>query len=207
MSDESIPPRLTREKIEILFCDLADRLMQENKVVDVAVYGGSALVLQFDFRKDTHDLDITAGDDAYALKTMSMDVGLQHNLEPGWFSDGVEIFKSDKEALRFYKAYPSNEHQSLRIFTASPEYLLAMKILSMREPWNAPDMLDVQNLVKVMGIKTPEAAMEVVQRFYPGKTIPRKNQLFLQDIFDEMATPQMLNRQPMMLESISSAAA
>jgi hypothetical protein len=186
--------KITKSDMEKLFMDMGGRLHDAGKNVDVAIYGGSALVLLFDFRSTTQDVDVVMAKESGFVLSMVKDMAKQYGIDPHWFNDCVSYFVSDNESLKFYKSYPDEDKQALRIFTAEPEYILAMKILSMRDPWHvpdSPDFKDIQKLLETMKLKTVEDAVNVVRRFYPRKDISRKNIALLGEIFDTIRTTSL----------------
>jgi hypothetical protein len=66
------------------------------------------------------------------------------------------------------------EMDHLRIMVAQPEYLLAMKCLSMRIGAEFPDEDDVRFLLRYVNVESYERALEVITRFYPEERFPQK---------------------------------
>lgn len=98
------------------------------KIVEFAIFGGSAIILTFDFRDATHDIDfmLVSGDHADLLK-VAKQVGDERCFTGDWFNDAVEIFASDNPAHNLMGEFPK-ENPGIRVFSASPEYILSMKI-------------------------------------------------------------------------------
>ncbi|MBN8280119.1 MAG: hypothetical protein J0M16_05895 [Gammaproteobacteria bacterium] len=57
---------------------------------------------------------------------------------------------------------------------ATPEYLLAMKCLSMRIGAEFRDLDDVRYLLRYLNIEDYDAAREVIGSFYPLERFPQK---------------------------------
>ncbi|MGH8680168.1 MAG: hypothetical protein ACREVP_01495, partial [Burkholderiales bacterium] len=62
----------------------------------------------------------------------------------------------------------------LRVMVAQPEYLLAMKCLSLRIGAEFHDEDDVRYLLRHLGIDHYEQAVSVITRFYPLERFPQK---------------------------------
>jgi hypothetical protein len=110
---------------------------------------------------------------------------------PGWFNDGVKGWPSERDAdpaaKSLFKTYPSEDRPGLRVFTASPRYLFAMKCLAMRiggvgEP---QDRSDIEALARAIGVTTAKEALEIVSQYYPKSHISPKTQFGIEEIFGE----------------------
>lgn len=159
-------------------------------MAEIVVYGGSAIALLFNYRPSTHDVDFTLRvGDRYPLYDIAMDVGLEQGLPPSWFNDAVAIFASDSPETCVYGEFPKS-NPGIRVFTATPQYLLAMKLQSMRSSLESSDALDIWNLLDACGAHTPEDALELARRFYPDKQVERRTELLLRDFFEAKQSHQ-----------------
>ena len=70
----------------------------------------------------------------------------------------------------------------LRIMTAQPEYLLAMKCLSMRLGPEFHDESDVRYLLRYLNVETYAQALEIIGRYYPPERFPQKALYALEEI-------------------------
>lgn len=86
------------------------------------------MALAYDARRATRDIDAVfqPKDEVYAAAAA---VAARHDLPEDWLNDGVKGFLPGDDP-RARQVYESN---SLRVDVASPEYLLAMKLLAARE--------------------------------------------------------------------------
>lgn len=69
----------------------------------------------------------------------------------------------------------------LRVFTASPEHLLAMKALAAR-PRNAED---IRQLAQVLDLHSPDDVLATVREIFPEEEPPARLRLLLDDIFSD----------------------
>src|SRR5262245_51360509 len=78
-----------------------------------------------------------------------------------------------QEHHALFRAYPSEQEPGLRVFVPSPEYMLAMKLMAMRlDPTGAKsDLTDILNLMDIVGLTTPEDAIDFAAAFYPEARI------------------------------------
>lgn len=175
---------LSSERIESLLACLGEKLAARGKIAEFAIFGGSAIALMFDFRESTFDIDyMPVSGDMTALAQAVAELSTEQALPDGWFNDAIEIFASDKAELRLHGEYPAAQ-PGIRVFTATPHYLLAMKIFSMRGSLSSHDVKDIWHLVDEIGVPSPEAAIAIAQQFYPDKVLPDRHRLILMDLFE-----------------------
>jgi len=105
-------------------------------------------------------------------------VAQAEGVDSRWLNDGVKGFLSDRGT---FNAYLSLSH--LHIFTALPDYLLAMKCMSFRIGHEYTDEEDVRFLLRYLNVETFDIALEIVERYYPREMIPQKTFHGLREIF------------------------
>jgi hypothetical protein len=180
-----------RPTIEQAFERLGELAFSANKIVEISVYGGSALVLTTDFRVSTGDVDALFEADRPFIRKAAAMVADEFGWEETWINDGVKGFLSehdgDADAKRLFRTYPGESGPGLRVFVATPDYLFAMKCLAMRIGGTEPseDIEDIRRLGKLLGIATFDQALAHVMRYYPAGRLSPKIQFGLQEIFSE----------------------
>jgi len=180
---------LTADTLEQAFHALGLKARAAEKIVDIAIYGGSALVLTLPGRVATKDVDAVVHQDAVWLRQAVADLAEEKGWPSDWLNDGVKGWLSrhdaDPEAKRFFKSYPSEDEPGLRVFVASPAYLFAMKCLAMRIGGvdESRDRSDIEALAHNLGIETAEQALAIVARYYPRSQISPKTQYGVEEIF------------------------
>ncbi|WP_218619608.1 hypothetical protein [Nocardiopsis flavescens] len=94
-------------------------------------------------------------------------------------NDAVKGFLpgNDHDAQRFF------ESPALRVDVASPQYLLAMKLLAARVETDADD---IRFLYGKCGFTTVSEGLELLQRAYPGRQIQVKTQYLLEEIVETL---------------------
>jgi hypothetical protein len=174
---------LTRQNLESAFRELGLRARAAGKIVEIAVYGGSALVLTLPGRVATKDVDAVMLHDEVWLRGAVAALAEEKGWPPDWLNDGVKGWLShrdtDPEAKHLFRTYPSEDEPGLRVFVASPHYLFAMKCLAMRIGGvdGAPDRADIEALSRTIGILTAEQAPDIVSQYYPLSKISPKTLL------------------------------
>jgi len=184
MAHEEAEAILDAQRMRILFNEIGKRFAARGQVAEIAVFGGSALILMFDFRESTRDIDyVQIKGGMREMATIAEDIGNREGLPQGWFNDAVRIFVSDRPDYRLLGDFPA-ANPGLRVFTASPRYVLAMKIDSMRSSLETNDIKDIWNLIDICEIADTEQARGVYREFFPDKPLPKRNDLILEDIFE-----------------------
>ncbi len=178
-----------RETLGQAFEQLGQLALSTGKIVEISVYGGSALVLTTDFRVATGDVDAVFESDRSFVRRASKAIADEFGWNENWINDGVKGFLSSRDgqpgAKTLLHSYPSEEHPGLRVFVASPAYLFAMKCLAMRaggidEP---QDLIDIRNLGALLDIRSVERAIETISRYYPADKLPPKTRFGLEELF------------------------
>jgi hypothetical protein len=111
-----------------------------------------------------------------AATRIAADLGLDDD----WLNDAVKGYLSTKADFDDYL-----ELTNLRVLTATPEYLLAMKCLAMRLGEEFQDEQDVRFLLRYLNITRYDAAVEVVARYYPIERVPQKALYALEEMLGE----------------------
>ena len=111
----------------------ANCLSEEEKWQRSRMFGGAAIMLQFEVNFHTGDVDarVETGDRG-AVMTAAAQVARRHGWLRSWFSEAVTTYLGTDDGTTFYGSYPSESRVGLRIYVAKPDYLLAMKLLAMR---------------------------------------------------------------------------
>lgn len=163
-------------QIEDLLQRLSDRLQERGVVAEVVIYGGAAMVLAHRARIATKDVDavFVPKQEVYeAAAQVAADAGV----EPDWLNDAVKGFLSDRG-----EALPLREWPGLKVFVAAPEYLLAMKCMSMRLGQGTSDLDDIKFLMDRLGLREAEEVLALVAGYYPEERIPPKTRFAIEEI-------------------------
>lgn len=181
---------LDAARLGTLLSDIGEALAREGVVAEIALHGGSAVMLAIGTRKSTRDVDyaLISGDEG-PLARAAEEAGRRHGMPDGWFNDAVAMFSSDSPDYELLGDFPPGS-PGLKVFTATPRYLLAMKLLAMRSPFETNDLKDVWDLLDACGITHAEEAEEFLARFYPDERMPRHKALILKDLFEAKSAGQ-----------------
>ncbi len=168
----------SKRDIELLFNRLNDELARRSITGEVYVVGGAVMCLVFDARASTRDIDAFFRP-SREVRAAAQAVATAAGLPGDWLNDAVKAYLSDREDFLSYL-----ELTNLRVLTASPEYLLAMKCLAMRLGEGFHDEDDVRFLLRLLNLTDYRKALEVVIRYYPRERFPQKALYALEELLE-----------------------
>jgi len=183
----------SRKDIEGAFDELGRYAAEAGKTIDLAVFGGVAMMLTFSARPTTRDVDAVALTDGAFVRGAAKRIATARDWPGDWLNDAVKGFlssrQSDSDTLALFRTYPSESTPGLRVFVARPEYLLAMKCIAMRidMPGVASDIEDIKVLVRKLGLTTATEVLDIVSYYYPEREIPAKTQFGVEEIMERLA--------------------
>jgi hypothetical protein len=108
-----------------------------------------------------------------AAAKVAEDIGLPED----WLNDAAKGFMPGNDE----DARPVPDIQGIEITTASPRYLLAMKLMAMRF---GEDDEDIEVLIRECNLRSAPEALELMEQMYPTREVPPKTRFFLEEIFD-----------------------
>jgi hypothetical protein len=156
--------------------------------LQIAVYGGSALMLASNFRFATEDVDVSelARPLPAWLAAVLREIARENDWHDDWFNDGVafhlsSLADSAADHLEF-GTFPRDGTPGLVVSVPSAEYLLALKLKAARvmDPLRGEtERLDILNLMQVVGISTAEEAIALLGRFFPVSAASPEKQRFI----------------------------
>jgi len=157
--------------------------------LQIAVYGGSALMLASNFRFATEDVDVSELEHPLPgwLATVVDEIAKENGWLDDWFNDGVAFHLSplaDRalDHLEFGTFPRDGTSPGLAVSVPSAEYLLALKLKAARvtDPLRGEtERLDILNLMQVVGISTVEDAIALLGRYFPVSAASSEKQRFL----------------------------
>jgi hypothetical protein len=160
-----------------------------NTRLDIAIYGGSALILASNFRYSTEDVDIAEIAPAWPtwLSDIVARISRQNGWSEHWLNDGVTFHLSPlanpvRDLVAFGTFPRRRERTGLSVFVPTAKYLLALKLKALRLSDSAKggkDIADVANLLGVLEISEIEAAIEVLAEYFPRTASDADKQRFV----------------------------
>jgi predicted nucleotidyltransferase len=189
MSDEK---SFDRKTLEYALAELGRRAFSAGRTVEIVIYGGSALLLTLNRRINTGDVDAVFEGNKDFIKRLAAEMAEEFGWDENWLNDGVKGWLSNRDAdpdvRALFKTYPAEDQPGLRVYTAKPEYLFAMKCRAMRVGGieTNSDIDDIKLLARAIGIRTSQDALSLVEKFYPQNLLQPKTRLGLEEIFSKL---------------------
>jgi hypothetical protein len=163
-------------------------VLAETKL-QIAVYGGSALILASNFRFATEDVDVSKLEHPLPawLAVVVDKIARENDWQHDWFNDGVVFHLSSLADLALdhleFGTFPRDGGPpGLVVSVPSAEYLLALKLKAARvlDPVRGEtERLDILNLMQVVGVSTAQDAIALLGRYFPLSAASSEKQRFL----------------------------
>lgn len=167
---------MNRAEIIALLTELGRRLALRSISGEMYVVGGAALAIAFDERRSTRDIDAVFEPKAIIYQVAN-EMADEMGLSPGWLNDAVKGFVDAKDP----EAVPTFEMAGLRVSTASPRILLAMKVLAHRV---GEDEGDLMLLAQHLKLGSADKVLEVATAVY-GDRLDVAARFFVEELFTE----------------------
>jgi hypothetical protein len=180
---------LGKEDIPRGFRAIDARANDDGVLIDLSIYGGAALALAFDLRLATRDVDAVVRGNPDFPRRVAAEVATDEGWPPDWLNDGVKGFASAHERMRLMEAFPGSGEGGLRIHLPTAEYLFAMKCMAMRPEGvdGSHAISDIEALAVIADIHDPEAALSLIEAFYPAARIPPKVRFGVEEIMERVS--------------------
>lgn len=144
---------------------LALRLERRHIIGDICVFGGAAMILAYDSRRVTRDVDAVFEPHGAVIEE-SRSLAREMGLPGGWLNDGVSVYVSRVPDAQRPTVY---DHPNLRVRLVSERHLLAMKALAARR--FASDEDDLVTLVHRLGLTEAAAVERICADVFPDEPL------------------------------------
>lgn len=178
-----------RDALLDAFDQIGRAAVEAGTKLQIAVYGGSALMLASNFRFATEDVDISELQHPLPdwLAAVVRQIAEKNHWQADWFNDGVAFHLSPladraTDHLEFGTFPRDGTPPGLAVSVPTAEYLLALKLKAARiiDPVRGEtERLDILNLMQVVGISTVEDAIAVLGKYFPISAASSEKQRFL----------------------------
>lgn len=177
-----------------------------NARLDIAVFGGSALMLASNFRFSTEDLDVAEIVAQWPpwLSDVVARIAERNDWSEHWLNEAVTFHLSPvanpADDLIPYGTFPRrSEHTGLTVSVPTARYMLALKLKALRVSDSAKgpsDIADVANLLHVLAITEVEPAIEILAEYFPKSAQDADKQRFVLKRILSMEAPNDAPRYP-----------
>lgn len=134
------------------------------------------MAVAYDARPSTRDVDAIWHPSSDVREAAARVAAEADDVDDDWLNDAVKGFLPGEDHGRQRVVYDGD---CLSVAAASPEYLLATKLLASRV---GRDEDDVLLLFDLCGLTTAAEGLDVLERYYPGRPIEAKVGYFLEDL-------------------------
>lgn len=166
---------MDRTEIVEALTALAVELDGRGVSAEMYVVGGAAIALAFDERRSTRDIDAVFEPKAVVYEAAES-VAEQRGLPTGWLNDAVKGFLAGDDPA----AAPVLDLPGLRCLTASPEALLALKVLAHRV---GEDEDDLRLLARELRLENAKQVLALAERTFGDRLDPAAR-FFVEQVFD-----------------------
>jgi hypothetical protein len=153
---------------------LGDELIRQDVRGQIFIVGGAAMALAYSTRRITTDID-AAFEPKGVIYAAAEKVAEERGLPTDWLNDAAKAFMPGKDT----QARPLPAIDGIEVTTASPRYLLAMKLMAMRF---GEDDEDIEILLEQCDMHSAQEALDLLNDMYPAKEPPAKTRFFLEEL-------------------------
>jgi hypothetical protein len=167
-----------RDQLLAAFDEIGLAAVNAHARLDIAVFGGSALMLASNFRFATEDVDIAEIGLPWPdwLSDAVARIAARNGWQERWLNDAVTSFLSrlaqPERDLVVWGTFPrAADKTGLTVFVPTARYMLALKLKALRVAKfekGTKDLADVASLLRVLDIKEAEAAIAILTEFFPN---------------------------------------
>lgn len=198
MSEHDI--EFTREDIDTYLKELAKRFRKLNCTKmpgEIIIVGGAAVLLKYDFRKQSRDIDgiIRASS---AIKESINYVADKYNLPRGWLNTDFVKTRSYSPALYSHSKYYKTYSNVLMVRIIEPEFLIAMKLVASRN--YKYDFSDIIGILKEQKKEEKPISFEMIKNavceLYGDyeSVIPEESRRFLDGVYKSQNLDELYDK-------------
>ncbi len=176
---------ISREVLVTALERLSARLGEQDIVGEIALIGGTAMMIAFQARQSTKDVDAVFAPAAEIRRAAAL-VARELGLEEDWLNDAGKGFLSP--AGQFTTA-PLPVLPNLRVLVPTAPYMLGMKVAAARAGGGGRvgDKRDIEFLIRLLGLRTPEETIEVVRQYYADAALLPRCLYLVEEIFEGLS--------------------
>jgi hypothetical protein len=182
--------RFNKEKMIAMMKLAGDAFYEKGIFAEIAVYGGSSIMMHdsaFSINRATEDIDyvplMTRPTDLSVIQSVLDEVTNTLGYSESVFRDDVKHMISDNPHHVFFGEYPEGKG-NFRVFQASPDYILAMKAMSMRSGFISKDPLDLVYLTQELNIDSLESIKSIIHDYFPDYDMPTEHEFIISDLLN-----------------------
>ena len=178
-----------RDQLLAAFDEIGEAAIAAHTRLDIAVFGGSALMLASNFRFSTEDVDIAEIGRPWPhwLAEVVARIATRNGWMEHWLNDAVSFFLSPLAQpgrdLVIWGTFPRKADKTgLTVFIPTARYMLALKLKALRVAKyekGTKDLADVAGLLRVLDVTDVDAAIAILTEFFPKSTADAEKARFV----------------------------
>lgn len=161
-----------RRLLELLDTELAAQQVQG----ELYLVGGAVMCLALGARESTRDVDGFFRP-TKTIREAARRVAGRVGVPDDWLNDAVKGFLSPRGSFDPYLELPY-----LKVFVASPAYLLAMKCAALRLAEEFRDLDDVKFLLRYLDVTRVDEALAIVAQYFDERHLQPKTRFALEEL-------------------------
>lgn len=175
---------LTKADILAGLARLSELAQKENVMLEISLYGGALMLLAYDSRQATKDVDAIIHPPEVGRR-LAAKVAEEMGWHDDWLNDDVRFFVSTVETRHSWKPRGLNAPY-LRISKPTAKYLLAMKVVACRKaiPGHPGDEADIAFLLKQLAIKGTAEVEGIVDKYFPDTVLPGATRVVIDQLLE-----------------------
>ncbi len=178
-----------RDNLDTYLRELAKEFRKINgkkMPAEIILVGGASVLINYGFRDITNDMDAIIQASS-SMKEAINRVGDRMNLPNGWINDDFVKTKSYSHNLILHSKYYRTFSNIVSIRTVTSEYLVAMKLMSLRD--YKADMSDVIGIIgeekdNGRNISLDDIKKATIDLYGDYMALPELSRKFIDDVFN-----------------------
>lgn len=158
---------MNRDDFNAALTDVAEILGRRRASARVYIVGGAAMALAYDSDHCTRDRDGLITDGYAELTEAVHEVARRRGLPFSWLNEQASYIPRGEDR----RGWAVFDHPALRVIAASPERMLAMKVMSAR----SADIGDIRTLLGILGFTAAGEVWETVAKVFPDEPPPERS--------------------------------
>ena len=185
-SDRTPKPsrRLSRADIVRALTRLGELCAETHSRVEIAIYGGTVMMLAYDCREATKDIEAVFHPPE-VVEPLIQQVAREQKLPEDWMNSGVSAFVAGREDRVLFSQL---QVPGLAITRPSAKYLLAMKCRAGRlpTPFRSGDLADIAFLLRELSIRSMAEVDAIAAEFYGTSALEPGKRWLVEKLLEEV---------------------